>query len=122
MRSTRILRVLVTGRNRSGKSLFAERLVTAHKAKYFYFATLERTPRNLSRIRNHEGRRDGNCCVYEATGSVVDDIETLSSNVKEAQTVLLDGLSIYLLRLARNGTANANGWIGIAEIFLDLLA
>jgi adenosyl cobinamide kinase/adenosyl cobinamide phosphate guanylyltransferase len=113
------LHTLVTGLKGSGKSEFAERLLD--RFSYNYFATLETKPANQDRINKHKKRRDFGTVVYEATACVPKDLAAIREFLSTEHGLLLDGLTVYLLRLNRSVSGNKNVWLKLSAEFIDNL-
>jgi len=85
---------LVLGGARSGKSRFAEGLVTALRPPWVYVATGEaRDAEMAERIAHHQGRRGRDWVTREVP---VDLAEALASQEADARPVLIDCLTLWL--------------------------
>jgi adenosyl cobinamide kinase/adenosyl cobinamide phosphate guanylyltransferase len=111
------MKTLVTGLNGSGKSAFAENLMD--DVSYNYFATLEPTTKNRVRIERHKKRRDGSTVVHEATGVVEQDLVVIQEFLSTGKSFLLDGLTIYILRLITSASGNKQLWLKLSTEFID---
>lgn len=81
------------GGARSGKSRYAEELVTAHPAPWVYIATAQAFDEEMKeRIAHHMQRREGNWQTLEAP---LDLIKTLDG-VPDGAPVLIDCLTLWL--------------------------
>jgi len=102
--------ILISGSNGSGKSLFAEKLVSQTEGKRFYIATMKpQTEENYRRIEKHRKQREQLC------------FETLELPY-EVAAAPVDGTSVVLLEDVSNLFANAyferNG--SVASVFTDI--
>ena len=85
---------LVLGGARSGKSTFAEALVTAQPGPWLYVATAEaRDAEMRARISCHQARRGAGWRTIEAPLQLT---EVLSDPVHRGQVVLVDCLTLWL--------------------------
>jgi hypothetical protein len=95
-------RRLVTGANGSGKSLFAESALLSLGRELTYFATLAREePWQTKKIADHAARRGAKWHLYELTDDLQRDVEALVELARTGRPLLLDGLSSWIVRAAR---------------------
>lgn len=88
---------LITGGTRSGKSLFAEKLVKSFARPVTYLATAVVTDKEMEeRVQIHKERRDPSWLTYEEPYHVPAVLKSLQG---ENVVVLLDCLSVYLSNL-----------------------
>ncbi len=84
---------LVLGGARSGKSLYAEGLVTAYPAPWRYLATAQSFDAEMAdRIAAHRGRR---ACGWQTTDAPLDLLAALRSGPID-QPILVDCLTLWL--------------------------
>ncbi len=84
---------LVLGGARSGKSRYAEALITAHPAPWTYIATAEAGDAEMAeRIAAHRGRRGAGWTTVEAAN----DLAAALAQVATASGVLVDCLTLWL--------------------------
>jgi adenosylcobinamide kinase / adenosylcobinamide-phosphate guanylyltransferase len=89
--------VLVLGGARSGKSAYAERLVTASGLDAVYIATAAAGDEEMSaRIEAHRARRDPSWRTVEAPDRIEDAVEREAG---EGRAVLVDCLTLWLSNL-----------------------
>lgn len=92
-----MIRTLVTGGARSGKSAYAEALATASGKQVVYIATAQAGDAEMqARIAHHRQRRDGQWTTVEETIALGAAIEKYS---KADTLVLVDCLTIWLANL-----------------------
>ena len=90
---------LVLGGARSGKSRFAEQLVSAHPGRRVYLATAEAGDAEMAeRIRQHQDRRGADWTTIEAPLELADALATANS-----AAVLVDCLTLWLSNLMGAG-------------------
>jgi adenosylcobinamide kinase / adenosylcobinamide-phosphate guanylyltransferase len=90
---------LVLGGARSGKSVYAERLLAKHAAPWVYLATaLPIDDEMKSRIAEHQRRRGEGWRTIEAPIALVDVLDRES-----AQPMLVDCLTLWLTNLTLGG-------------------
>lgn len=89
--------ILVTGGGRSGKSIFAEKLVHSFGKKCAYIATAQITDDEMKkRVEQHKARRKDDFWVnYEAPLHA----DKIISQIKDVESILFDCLTIYLSNL-----------------------
>lgn len=91
---------LVLGGARSGKSVYAERLVTASPAPWLYIATAQGLDGEMaSRIAAHQGRRGS---AWETVGAPLGLVGALRA-VPMGQAVLVDCLTLWLSNVMLSG-------------------
>jgi adenosylcobinamide kinase / adenosylcobinamide-phosphate guanylyltransferase len=84
---------LITGGARSGKSRYAENLITALPPPWVYLATAEAGDAEMAaRIAEHQKRRGANWTIVEAPHELVGAF----SHIDEAAPVLVDCLTLWL--------------------------
>ncbi len=89
--------MLVLGGARSGKSVYAERLVAESELEPVYIATGEaRDPEMAARIEAHRARRDPSWRTIEAPDRVED---ALRAQAGTGRAVLVDCLTLWLSNL-----------------------
>jgi adenosylcobinamide kinase/adenosylcobinamide-phosphate guanylyltransferase len=83
---------LVLGGARSGKSLYAEQLVTGHTAPWVYVATAQAFDEEMRvRIAEHQRRRGGGWRLIEAPVALTEALDVAAS-----RPVLVDCLTLWL--------------------------
>ena len=88
---------LILGGARSGKSAYAESLVTALEPPYIYIATAQILDDEMqTRVRAHRNRRNANWETIEAPFTL---IETLVTHNPHRKPVLIDCLTLWLSNL-----------------------
>jgi adenosylcobinamide kinase / adenosylcobinamide-phosphate guanylyltransferase len=91
--------MLVLGGARSGKSMYAERLLTKHTAPWIYLATAQPIDDEMKRrIAEHQLRRGEGWRTIEAPIAIVDALDR-----EAAQPVLVDCLTLWLTNLTLGG-------------------
>lgn len=109
---------LVLGGVRSGKSRFAENLVSKSAKNAIYIATAEITDVDLqSRIEEHQNRRDKTWKTIEAPIAISSSLELFNQN---HITVLIDCLSVWLNNLMVHGHNIKNLTDGLIETLRSL--
>lgn len=86
------------GAPKSGKSLWAESLLSQAGRPLIYVGTLPNTPEFRETIKAHRARRGREWLLIELTGDIQRDSKHLRHSLDDVHTILLDGLSFYLLR------------------------
>lgn len=89
---------LVVGAAHSGKSEYAENLISNLSGGKVYVGTLPRIPQYQNSIRAHQARRPSSWFLIELIGDLSVDIEILRSAVSQSPNILVDGLTFYLLQ------------------------
>lgn len=89
--------ILITGGVRSGKSAFAERLARAHPGPVAYVPTATVADAEMARrVELHRRRRPGSWLTVECGDSLA---ETVARAAASAACLLIDCLTVYLVRL-----------------------
>jgi adenosyl cobinamide kinase/adenosyl cobinamide phosphate guanylyltransferase len=88
--------ILVLGPNKSGKSVFSERIFNTIKTSKCYIATLPSLRIYRNKIWEHQKRRPKSWGLVELTGDFEYDGLQLEHQIEYRQGLLLDGLSIYI--------------------------
>ncbi len=103
--------IIVSGKNDSGKSLFAESIVSKRLGKRYYIATMiPKTEENLKRIKKHKKQRQNlNFTTLEAPYSLAE------STIDKDAVVLIEDVSNLL---ANNIFEKGKG---ADEVFCDIL-
>jgi adenosyl cobinamide kinase/adenosyl cobinamide phosphate guanylyltransferase len=91
---------LILGAPKSGKSAYAERLVSGFAGATVYVGTLPPNPYYAETIREHRRRRPATWGLVEFIGEPRADLRVLAVSLSLYHNVLLDGLLVYLLRLS----------------------
>jgi adenosyl cobinamide kinase/adenosyl cobinamide phosphate guanylyltransferase len=91
----------ITGFHGSGKSLYAERLVASQGHRVTYVGTLPAHPVYDIIIQEHQARRPADWQLLELIGDHEADIIALTIAFTHSQSVLIDGISFYLFRIAK---------------------
>ncbi|MBS5521245.1 MAG: bifunctional adenosylcobinamide kinase/adenosylcobinamide-phosphate guanylyltransferase [Clostridiales bacterium] len=91
--------ILVTGGCRSGKSEFAEQLVTkGHKGPWLYIATAKITDKEMEeRVRRHRERRSSRWDTYEADENLESFLS--SGEIQKYEGILLDSVTTLVTNL-----------------------
>jgi len=92
------MRVLITGPNACGKSIFAENLIQENENILGYVGTLPVVPMYYEKIARHRSRRQKEWKLLEISGSMAEDINRLKLLFSYGYPILLDGLSVMLWR------------------------
>lgn len=87
----------ILGKPKSGKSAWAEDVAAAGGGVLTYVGTLPRALEYASTIRDHRLRRGERWRTEELNGQVSSDLGTLRNLIESRGTILVDGLSFYLL-------------------------
>ncbi len=88
---------LVLGGARSGKSAFAERMITTHRRGRVYLATAEILDAEMAeRVRQHRARRDSQWRNVEAP---LDLAGAIVAETEQGAAVLVDCLTLWLSNL-----------------------
>jgi len=94
---------LILGAAKSGKSTYAEQLVTALDPPYIYVATAQVFDTEMGeRIRNHQARRDA---CWETIEEPVSLIRVLHAMLGSPKPVLVDCLTLWLSNLLLDPSA-----------------
>lgn len=101
---------VVLGPNKSGKSLFAEKLLAEVTGPKCYIATLPSLLIHRSRIHKHQQRRPTDWTLIELVGELTYDVVQLQSLKPTLKGILLDGLSVYLKRALPDPISNPMLW------------
>lgn len=103
--------IVVSGKNDSGKSVFAEKLVAKYNGKRYYIATMiPKTDDNYQRIEKHKKQREGlGFITLELPYSLSD------SDIESESIVLLEDVA----NLLANNIFDKN--IGIDAVISDML-
>lgn len=81
--------ILVTGGCRSGKSAFAEQLVTSRGNHFLYLATAKITDSEMAqRVEKHRQRRSSQWDTHEGYGDLTEVLENCRRPVKPAQNLI----------------------------------
>lgn len=89
---------LVVGAAHSGKSEYAENLISSLSGGKVYVGTLPRIPQYQSSIRAHQARRPSSWTVVELIGDLPVDMQLLRNAFSRGPNILVDGLTFYLLQ------------------------
>ncbi len=109
---------LVLGGARSGKSLFAERLVERHPRGFVYLATATPGDREMeARIRAHRDRRGPHWATVEAP---LDIAQALVARTEQGAAILVDCLTLWLGNLLEAGRDPAREFDGLVAAFGQL--
>ena len=85
--------VLVTGGSRSGKSVFAEHLLSSYQGTKAYIATAQALDiEMMERIQRHRERRPASWHTYEVPQRLASEIEKI---LNRTDAVLIDCLTLY---------------------------
>jgi adenosylcobinamide kinase / adenosylcobinamide-phosphate guanylyltransferase len=104
---------LVIGGARSGKSAYAERLVTGEPAPWTYVATAEPFDEEMAeRIATHRSRRGEGWTTVEASLDLAGAIDALPAG----RPVLVDCLTIWLSNQMLAGRNADEALAGLAEV------
>lgn len=107
--------IVISGKNDSGKSLFAENLIAKHKGKLYYIATMiPKTTDNRDRIEKHKKQRENLAFTTLELPYSLSEIE-----VEKDSAILLEDVSNLL---ANNIFDKGIGSDGILEDILNLTA
>jgi len=88
---------LILGGAKSGKSAYAEKLVTAYPAPYIYVATAQVLDEEMvQRVREHRKRRE---LSWETVESPLELVKTLHGFQGRRQAVLVDCITLWLSNL-----------------------
>ena len=90
---------LVIGAANSGKSEYAEGLMSRFSGPKLYVGTLPRIPQYKNSIETHQARRPTSWHLVELIGDLSVDVELVQRALSAAPNILLDGLTFYLLQL-----------------------
>jgi adenosyl cobinamide kinase/adenosyl cobinamide phosphate guanylyltransferase len=90
-----IMKILVTGPHRCGKSAYAERKLADSATSLAYFGTLDRKPGNEQRIIEHQRRRDERWVLLERSQDIQADLRDLTAVLRE-RPLLIDGLYLFV--------------------------
>lgn len=88
----------VLGAPRSGKSLYAERLVAQRPGYTLYVGTLPSRPDYAAIIADHRARRPREWDLLECHGAPEQDLPRLRSALSAFDNIIVDGLLVYVLR------------------------
>lgn len=117
--------ILVLGPNKSGKSVFSERIFNTIKTSKAYIATLPSLRIYRNKIWEHQKRRPKSWGLVELVGDLEYDGVQLERQIEHRQGLLLDGLSIYIEQIfsLREGTPlisckEVMSWIN--EMFIQI--
>lgn len=91
------------GYPKCGKSLIAENRLSVVNTSVLYVGTLPNTRLYWSTIWKHRRRRPTSWDLYECTGDLLTDLNTLYQALDHYGGILLDGTTFYLNRLLRWG-------------------
>ena len=86
--------ILVTGPSRSGKSEWAEKIISKHKRNVYYIATSKSSNDKqwLHRIAIHKARRPSKWLLIENSDNLSEDI----NNIKKSSSILIDSLGGFV--------------------------
>ena len=90
---------LVIGAAKSGKSEYAESMMSRFSGRKVYVGTLPRIPLYQNSIETHQARRPTSWHLVELIGDLSVDVELIQRALSGAPNILLDGLTFYLLQL-----------------------
>ncbi|HEV7745665.1 MAG TPA: bifunctional adenosylcobinamide kinase/adenosylcobinamide-phosphate guanylyltransferase [Pyrinomonadaceae bacterium] len=90
---------LIIGQPRSGKSEYAERIVSNRAGSTVYVGTLPNFPVWRDTIRRHESRRPDSWDLLELIGNPERDTELILEALDQYQNILLDGIMVYVFQL-----------------------
>jgi adenosyl cobinamide kinase/adenosyl cobinamide phosphate guanylyltransferase len=100
--------IFIFGKPKSGKSLFAEKILSEKEGKTLYIGTLQ--PKNIYKdiIKNHQIRRPPSWNLIELIGDLKQDKILIEKSLLTYDNFLIDGLSFYIIGLAiiMNNTEN----------------
>lgn len=100
--------IFIFGKPKSGKSLFAEKMLSEKKGKTLYIGTLPNNIFYKDTIKNHQIRRPTSWNSIELIGDLKQDKRMIKKSLKNYNNFLIDGLSFYIIGLAiiMNNTEN----------------